>query len=99
MPSYQNRFTRLGQAVPKPAGPVIGPPRVKMPEDAGESMPRATADVGSLSSLGEPLKPLTAAPMAPFKGGAPSLFQTSDTKRRAGKGFGSIGLSHNAGLY
>jgi hypothetical protein len=62
--------------VPKPRGGVIGPPKMKMPEEAGD--PQLRAGVGMMrSSLSPRLKPLPSAPTQPGKADNSLLESTS----------------------
>jgi hypothetical protein len=62
--------------VPKPAGGVIGPPKMKMPEIGGDSQLRA--GIGMMrSSLSPKLKPLPSAPTQPVKADNSLLETTS----------------------
>jgi len=65
---------------PKPRGPVIGPPKVKMPSTntVGQPQVRASSDMFR-SSLGPKLKPLPTNPMQPTQGHT-SLLQSSGGK-------------------
>lgn len=84
--------TQMKSAMPQPTKQgLIGPPKLKMPAEGGDRMPRA-ANVGGRqsSALGNPLSPLPKAPLGPFKGGTPSLFHSSSTKARGNAGLGGI---------
>lgn len=84
--------TNLKSAMPQPTSEgLIGPPKLKMPSEAGQRMPRAANVGGRMSShVGNPLTPLPKAPLGPFKGGQPSLFHSSSTGSRGKAGLGGI---------